>query len=248
MMTRTVIDSGQFYCECWKRNVHVNFIFQHINLDAFRPFVNLRSFQVTDIAQHEIRDLCDILTAIDVINMEKYDVSCFQLVSGASFEESTVKAGVATEPPIEEPFDGLFSLFEFGHNWWPEIDVRRFVVDYLDIVQATENVVKTSTASATNNELTSAKRTDSNPHEPMIVPKTIDSEQQSHKMSQNATNQVNGTAIGDIESVATDDDTARVNISKQSINTILIGNCAASVTRPTFNHIWFTHLLYFQPL
>lgn len=101
-----------------------------------------------------------------------------------------------------------------------------FVVDYLNSVQVTENVVKTSTAPIANNELTSAKRTDSNPHEPMIVPKTIDSEQQSHKMSQNATNQVNGTAIGDIESVATDDDTARVNISKQSINTILIGNCA----------------------
>lgn len=106
-----------------KKLLNANFIFQHINLEAFRPFVNLRSFQVTDIAQHEIRDLCDILTAIDVINMDKYDVSCFQLVSGASFEESTVKAGIATEVSIEEPFDGLFSLFEFDHNWWLEIDV-----------------------------------------------------------------------------------------------------------------------------
>lgn len=67
---------------------------------------------MNDVARHEIRELCDTLTAIDVINMDKYDVSCYQLTSGASFEDSTVTAGIVTVP-IEETFDGSFLSSEF---------------------------------------------------------------------------------------------------------------------------------------
>lgn len=69
---------------------------------------------MTDIARDEIRELCDTLTAIDVINMDKYDVSCYQLTSGASFEDSTVKPGIVTVP-IEETFEGSFLLLEFEY-------------------------------------------------------------------------------------------------------------------------------------
>lgn len=66
---------------------------------------------MNDVPRNEIRELCDTLTAIDVINMEKYDVSCFQITMGMSFENSTVKAGTATESPIEDTFDGLLFLY-----------------------------------------------------------------------------------------------------------------------------------------
>lgn len=67
---------------------------------------------MNDVARHKIGDLCDTLTGIDVINLEKYDVSCYQLILGATFENSTVKAEMATEAPVEESFDGSFSLSE----------------------------------------------------------------------------------------------------------------------------------------
>lgn len=34
-------------------------------------------------------DLCNILTGIDGINIGTYEISCFELVSGHSFEDST---------------------------------------------------------------------------------------------------------------------------------------------------------------
>lgn len=80
-------------------------------MKAFRSFSNLRSLQITDVARDEIVYLCDILTAIDVINMDKYNLSCYQLTLGATFEDSTIKSGMTTEP-IEEIFDGLFFVFQ----------------------------------------------------------------------------------------------------------------------------------------
>lgn len=65
---------------------------------------------MNDVARDKIEDLCETLTGIDVINLEQYDVSCYQLILGASFENSTVKAELATEAPAEESFDGSFSI------------------------------------------------------------------------------------------------------------------------------------------
>lgn len=88
-------------------------------------------------------------------------------------------------------------------------------------MQVTENAVKMSTTSIATNDLRETKQTDSNPHESITVPKAINAGQQSHTMSQNASNQMNSSSIG---AVAAEDETKRVNISQQSINTILIGN------------------------
>lgn len=105
-----VLCSMSVECE----RIILKFPLQHINVKAFRPFVNLRSLQVTDIARNEIRDLCDTLTAIDVINLDKYDVSCFQLTLNASFEDSTVIAGISSGAVVEETFDGSFLLSDYS--------------------------------------------------------------------------------------------------------------------------------------
>lgn len=94
-------------------------------------------------------------------------------------------------------------------------------------MQVTENGIKLSTTTIATNDLRETKQIDSNPHESITVPKSINAGQQSHTMSQNTshqTNQMNSSSVGDVGAVGAADDTKRVNISQQSINTILIGN------------------------
>lgn len=82
-------------------------------------------------------------------------------------------------------------------------------------MQVTENAVITSTASIANTKLN-----DSDSHEPITVPKAVNAGQQVNAMSQNATSQVNNGTEG---VAVAKDDTSKVHISQQSINTILIG-------------------------
>lgn len=65
-------------------------------MNAFKKFSRLRSLQMPVVAQDVIHDLCKVLTAIDVINTDNYDISCFELVLGTSFEESTITVGPPT--------------------------------------------------------------------------------------------------------------------------------------------------------
>lgn len=113
--------------------------------------------------------------------------------------------------------------------------IRSFITltfaDYLNAVQVTENAVKLSTTSIATIDLKETKQTDSNPHESITVPKAINAGQQSHTMSQNASHQMNSSSIG---AVAAEDETKRVNISQQSINTILIGNRAPQFSISNF--------------
>lgn len=46
-----------------------------------------------------VNDLCKTLETIDIINMENFDLSCFLLVSGSTFDESTIKIGQTTLLP-----------------------------------------------------------------------------------------------------------------------------------------------------
>lgn len=56
------------------------------------------------IEKADIERLCDMLYSIDVVQFPEYDISCFQLVSGASFEDSIV-----TKSPIVQSMD-IFSV------------------------------------------------------------------------------------------------------------------------------------------
>lgn len=81
--------------------------------------------------------------------------------------------------------------------------------------------MKTSTISAKSDWI-STKRSKSDAQEPIKVPNAVNAGQQLNTMSQNATHPVNNDTLVAFKPIATDDET-RVNISKHSINTILIG-------------------------
>lgn len=69
---------------------------QNINVDAFKPLVNLRSLRLPSVNSSEMFDLCSALGAIDEINTSDFDLSCFTYVAGEPFEESTITAGPPT--------------------------------------------------------------------------------------------------------------------------------------------------------
>lgn len=50
----------------------------------------MEKLQIPSLGQDTLFELCRVLTAIDVIHTERYDVSCFELVSGDNFDESTM--------------------------------------------------------------------------------------------------------------------------------------------------------------
>lgn len=51
-----------------------------------------------------ISELCNDLESIDVVNFEKFDLSCFELAAGSSFEDSTIKNGQQTS--LDRDSDG----------------------------------------------------------------------------------------------------------------------------------------------
>lgn len=79
--------------------------FQDINVRAFQPLVNLRSLQLPNVTQNEVKDLCVTLTAIDLINFDSFAVSCFELVSGTSFDESIFKTRQTDQVVIPDYYD-----------------------------------------------------------------------------------------------------------------------------------------------
>lgn len=91
--------------------MNLNIIFQNINVNAFKYLINLRTLQLPIVAKENILDLCKALKSTDVINMEGYDLSCFFLTSGLSFDESTIKIGQSTLIPADT--DGNIHL-NFG--------------------------------------------------------------------------------------------------------------------------------------
>lgn len=48
---------------------------------------------MTSVAEKNFLNLCKALKSIDLINLDKYDLSCFELSAGSTFDESTIKSG-----------------------------------------------------------------------------------------------------------------------------------------------------------
>lgn len=63
---------------------------------AFAPLKELHTLKLTSLPQQSIHELCHNLEVIDVINTDSYDISCLELVSGLTFEESTI----TLQPPV----------------------------------------------------------------------------------------------------------------------------------------------------
>lgn len=71
---------------------------------AFAPLKELQTLKLTSLPQQSIHELCRLLEAIDDINTDSYDISCLELVSGMTFEESTITLApaVVKKPPQSE--------------------------------------------------------------------------------------------------------------------------------------------------
>uniref|UniRef100_A0A1L8DA62 Putative leucine-rich transmembrane protein n=1 Tax=Nyssomyia neivai TaxID=330878 RepID=A0A1L8DA62_9DIPT len=75
-------------------NLYNNPIDENIDVDIFKPLEYLQHFQSINIKEENIPELCDNLVSIDEIRFPSYILSCFELASGSTFEES-----IATNPP-----------------------------------------------------------------------------------------------------------------------------------------------------
>lgn len=62
-----------------------------LDVDIFTPMHYLAHLKVPSLSEESATSLCHALTAIDVISSTDYDISCFELVSGTSFEESIIE-------------------------------------------------------------------------------------------------------------------------------------------------------------
>lgn len=72
------------------------YFLQNLNSEAFKYLVKLRTLRISSVAEENVLNLCKSLESIDLINMDKYDLSCFELSAGSTFDESTIKAGQST--------------------------------------------------------------------------------------------------------------------------------------------------------
>ncbi|XP_073836286.1 uncharacterized protein [Musca autumnalis] len=71
-----------------------------INIRAFIPLKSLLKLRVPELDQNSIEELCNLLKSIDNISFTRFDVSCFMIISGTSYNESII---LMTDPPYREP-------------------------------------------------------------------------------------------------------------------------------------------------
>ena len=69
-----------------------------MNNKAFKYLVNLRTLNLPTLSRDIVPNLCKELTSLDIIHLtqETYDISCFILTSGSTFDESIVVYGQPT--------------------------------------------------------------------------------------------------------------------------------------------------------
>lgn len=69
-----------------------------LNVKAFKYLVNLGTLNIPTVSRDVVTDLCKTLEIIDIVHLtnETYDLSCFILTSGSSFDESTIRTGQTT--------------------------------------------------------------------------------------------------------------------------------------------------------
>lgn len=73
-------------------------IIQAESVKAFKYLVNLRTLNIPRVSRDVVLDLCKSLESIDIVHLTKetFDISCFLLSSGSTYEESTVQVGQTT--------------------------------------------------------------------------------------------------------------------------------------------------------
>ncbi|XP_053671346.1 slit homolog 2 protein [Anopheles nili] len=77
---------------------------EDMNVDVFEPLNNLIHLRMPSMSENTVRELCDRVQRIDVIDITKHNISCFYLASDTSFEDSIiVDLPKIPEPVTKEP-------------------------------------------------------------------------------------------------------------------------------------------------
>lgn len=61
-----------------------------INTKAFQPLKELIKLKLPELQEDNIQELCNVLKAIDNISLKRFDISCYQLVNGDTFNQSLI--------------------------------------------------------------------------------------------------------------------------------------------------------------
>lgn len=64
------------------------------------PLKNLIKLRLPELDASSTEELCNLLKFIDNIGFKHFDVSCYELVLGATYNESLI---LATDPPFKKP-------------------------------------------------------------------------------------------------------------------------------------------------
>uniref|UniRef100_A0A2M4BJE2 Putative conserved plasma membrane protein n=2 Tax=Anopheles marajoara TaxID=58244 RepID=A0A2M4BJE2_9DIPT len=73
---------------------------EEMNVNVFEPLANLIKLRLPALSEDTVRELCEKLPRIDVIDITSYNISCFYLASDSSFEDSIIVEVPKTEQPI----------------------------------------------------------------------------------------------------------------------------------------------------
>lgn len=87
---------------------------EQIDIKVFEPMKDLVKLKLPELEENTIRELCKLLTSIDIISFPKFDISCFELESDSSFDDSIISRqsseGDDNGMPSTDDKDGLKSF------------------------------------------------------------------------------------------------------------------------------------------
>ncbi|XP_058117884.1 toll-like receptor 2 type-1 isoform X2 [Anopheles coustani] len=73
---------------------------EDMSVDVFEPLNHLMKLRLPTLSESTVRELCDKVPRIDVIDLTVHNISCFYLASDSSFEESILVDVPKTPEPI----------------------------------------------------------------------------------------------------------------------------------------------------
>uniref|UniRef100_A0A182WFP6 LRRNT domain-containing protein n=1 Tax=Anopheles minimus TaxID=112268 RepID=A0A182WFP6_9DIPT len=73
---------------------------EEMSVEMFEPVKNLIHLRLPSLSENAVRELCEKLELIDVIDITTHNISCFYLTSESSFEESIIVDVPKTPEPI----------------------------------------------------------------------------------------------------------------------------------------------------
>uniref|UniRef100_A0A182RLN2 LRRNT domain-containing protein n=1 Tax=Anopheles funestus TaxID=62324 RepID=A0A182RLN2_ANOFN len=73
---------------------------EDMSVDTFEPLKNLIHLRLPPLSENTVRELCEKLERIDVIDITTHNISCFYLASESSFEDSIIVDIPKTPEPV----------------------------------------------------------------------------------------------------------------------------------------------------